>query len=70
METVIPSTALGHVGRMLQRSIGSVPFQHVTLGARPGGLDFFHDDGVVETLVRLDAEVQVDGEVLVALGWR
>jgi len=67
METVVSSTALAHIGRVLQRSIGRVPFQHVTLRARADALEFFHDDGVVETLVRLDAEVDVDGEMLVAL---
>jgi hypothetical protein len=52
---------------VLQRSIGRASFQHVTLAARADGLEFFHDDGVVETLVRLDVEVGVDGEWLVAL---
>ena len=67
METVVSSIALGHVGRVLDRSIGRLRFQHITVLARPDGLEFFHDDGVVETLLRLDAEVDVEGQTLVAL---
>ena len=67
MEAVVSSTALGHVGRVLQRSIGRLPLQHVSVLARADGLEFLHDDGVVETLVRLEADVDVDGEMLLAL---
>jgi DNA polymerase III sliding clamp (beta) subunit (PCNA family) len=66
-ETTVSSEALGHVGRVLQRSIGRLPFQHITLVARTDGLEFFHDDGNVETLVHLDADVDVDGQVVVDL---
>ena len=67
MKTVVSSTALGHVGRGLNRSLGRLRLQDVTVAATPDGLEFFHDDGVVETLLRLDAEVEVDGEMLVSL---
>jgi|GEM_PF-5969634 len=58
MNAVSSSSALAHVARVLQRSVGNVPFQYVTLRAEDGVVEFFHDDGAVETVVRLEAEVE------------